>query len=257
VARLAPLYTWRTAITESDLPPGARHVALTISLYLTEKQAVAWPSQKTLAKDTGMGERSVRRHLAVLEETGFIRREKRSGTSDLLYPDTPAKLAAPPRPDLPHPPATVADEVSIEEGSGSEEPSREVEYQHPGPQMNHAHTRPRDLLWDVFDEELAPAVTKNERGRRNAALKQIREALGPDALISDGADELRARIARYRVRFPAVACTETAIASHWSSLAGPNGRPSSPPCPECEMGSGLHAADCPRVDKTIPSVDFT
>ena len=39
----------------------------------------AWPHQRTLARDTGMSERSVRRHLNGLEEAGIITRQVRYG----------------------------------------------------------------------------------------------------------------------------------------------------------------------------------
>jgi hypothetical protein len=257
VAKGGHLYTWRTAITDADLASGPKLVALVIATYLSEQQAVAWPSQKTLAVKTSIGERSVRRHLATLEESGWLRRERRTDkgghrTTDYLIPEVPAATVAgrPSGQMEPSLAATVADKGSNELGRVSEET------------LPAKTSRKRDPLWDVFTEELYPAVTANERGRRNAALKQIREALSdpaagfliavrdvndPSELESLWAGELRARIARYRVRFPGVACTETAIASHWSALAGPNGRPAQPPCPECEMGGGQHAADCRRA----------
>lgn len=247
VAKGGHLYTWRTAITDADLASGPKLVALVIATYLNEQQAAAWPSQKTLAGKTSIGERSVRRHLATLEQAGWLRREHRTDkgghrTTDYLIPEIPAATVAgrPSGQMEPSPAATVADKGSKELGRVSQET------------LPAKTPRKRDPLWDVFTEELYPAVTANERGRRNAALKQIREAIkAVDTEPEDGETwwegELRARIARYRVRFPGVACTETAIASHWSSLAGPNGRPAQPPCPECEMGGGQHAADCRRA----------
>lgn len=271
MAKGAPLYTWRSAVTESNLPAGAKLIALTLSLYLTEKQTVAWPSQKTLAHDSGMGERSVRRHLALLEERGYLRREKRiekgkRRQTDLLHPCTPpssdveregdaAKLAGTMRPNLPGYAATVAGEVSSEVGEVSDETSvDDVERQ----ARRIGRAGARDLLYELFDQELGPVSNDGERGRRNKALREIRQSLAADRSWQGPHDkdppaaaawELGGRIRRYRQLFPNVACTERAVAVNWRLLGAPhrNGSPPAPPCEECSVGGGLHAADCSRV----------
>lgn len=65
-----------------------------------------FPGQATLARQTELGERTVRRLLAELEADGWLRRERRqrangSRTSDRIYlvPDGPATAAGNPRPE--------------------------------------------------------------------------------------------------------------------------------------------------------------
>jgi hypothetical protein len=69
---LAPLFTWRTAISTSDLEPTTRHVALALSLYMNERGGSAFPGAARLAKDTGLSERTVRDHLGLLVRRGWL-----------------------------------------------------------------------------------------------------------------------------------------------------------------------------------------
>ena len=69
---LSPLFTWRSAICESDLPATAKHVALTISLYMNERGGSAFPGGSRLARDTSLDLRTVKRALALLEAEGWL-----------------------------------------------------------------------------------------------------------------------------------------------------------------------------------------
>lgn len=109
---------WARAQTCSQDPanpdPNAKYVLLTVATYAgyntdTDEWACT-PGQKLLARDTGMGDRTVRRHLAELERLGLITRtarfrpEGRGRTSDRIVlrvsEDQPARTAAMP-PDQP------------------------------------------------------------------------------------------------------------------------------------------------------------
>lgn len=56
--------------------PGVKLTALTLATYfgLNHGEWVAWPGTKRLAEDTGYNEGTVREHLRVLEQVGFIER---------------------------------------------------------------------------------------------------------------------------------------------------------------------------------------
>lgn len=72
-----------------------------------------------------------------------------------------------------------------------------------------------DPLWNAFVTAIGEApVTKSERGRWNAACKELR-----DANVSE--QELTKRIARYRQVFPGITLTPTAITANWTSLRPP------------------------------------
>lgn len=60
----------------ADLEPSGKLLLIVIGNYAGDDWS-CWPSQATLARDTGMGKRSVTRWLAKLEEGGMISREPR------------------------------------------------------------------------------------------------------------------------------------------------------------------------------------
>lgn len=78
-----------------------------------------------------------------------------------------------------------------------------------------AQTRKPDELWDALVDQLgleAGGITKSRRGRLNAALAQLREVGATPA-------ELIRRSKEYRRVHPEWEFTETALATHWASLA--------------------------------------
>jgi DNA-binding Lrp family transcriptional regulator len=74
---IAPLFSWRSAICESDLGPTTRLVALVISLYMNEMGESAFPSGATIAHKSGLSDRAVWTHIERLESEGWLSREKR------------------------------------------------------------------------------------------------------------------------------------------------------------------------------------
>lgn len=76
---LKAMFTWRSAICDSDLAPTTRHVALTLSLHLNERSASAHPGALCLSRETGYSLRCVREHLALLESAGWLQLVKKGG----------------------------------------------------------------------------------------------------------------------------------------------------------------------------------
>lgn len=74
-----PLFTWRSAICDSDLPPTTRLVALTLSLHMNERGGSCFPSAAQLAQETGLGVSTVREHRKTLERTGWLACVERGG----------------------------------------------------------------------------------------------------------------------------------------------------------------------------------
>ena len=70
---------------------------------------------------------------------------------------------------------------------------------------------PADELWDVLEVELGEAVTASERGRRNKALKELRD-------IGATPDEVRKRCKAYRRMWPDITLTAAALAANWTTL---------------------------------------
>lgn len=59
-----------------QLPPAPKAVLLALAFRADINQE-CWPSQRRIAQDTGLSERTVRRHLRWLEATSLIKRKKR------------------------------------------------------------------------------------------------------------------------------------------------------------------------------------
>lgn len=70
--QLSPLFTWRSAICESDLPSTSRHVALVLSLHMSERGDSCFPSMRTLADETGYSRRTVQTHIQRLCDDGWL-----------------------------------------------------------------------------------------------------------------------------------------------------------------------------------------
>lgn len=89
--RISPLFTWRSAIADRDLPKtievgtsrisgsSVKHVAMTLSLYMSERGDSAFPAVATLAHDASLSERTVRNALRVLEVHGFLETTRGGG----------------------------------------------------------------------------------------------------------------------------------------------------------------------------------
>jgi DNA-binding MarR family transcriptional regulator len=72
--------------------PAAKSVLVALADYAGSEHGECWPSQATLARETELSERAVRKYLKKLEDDGFIKRKRRgteSGgrTSDLITLD--------------------------------------------------------------------------------------------------------------------------------------------------------------------------
>lgn len=78
--QLAPLFTWRSAIADSDLPPTTRHVLLTLSCYMNERGGSAYPGSARIAHDSGLHRDTVKDHLAQATDKGWIRVLQQGGS---------------------------------------------------------------------------------------------------------------------------------------------------------------------------------
>lgn len=58
-------------LADKTIPPGAKLILLNL-LHRKGGKNYAFPSQKTIARDIGLGERQIRNHLMLLREKGVI-----------------------------------------------------------------------------------------------------------------------------------------------------------------------------------------
>lgn len=68
-----PLFSWRHAIIQSDLPPTTRHLLLTLSVHMTDAGESCFPSTETLARETGLSKKAVIKHIRVARDAGWLR----------------------------------------------------------------------------------------------------------------------------------------------------------------------------------------
>jgi hypothetical protein len=80
--------------------------------------------------------------------------------------------------------------------------------------------RPRNELWDAVVEACGwngQALTKSQQGRTASAVKELSEIGAEPA-------EVRRRAANYRLKYPGMDVTPTALSANWASIAsGPSG----------------------------------
>lgn len=79
-AKLAPLFTWRSAVSDSDLPPTIRHCLLALSLYMNERGGSAFPGAARLSHDTGYHKSTVKSALRVAYKSGWLKVVQMGGT---------------------------------------------------------------------------------------------------------------------------------------------------------------------------------
>lgn len=80
-AAMSQLFTWRGELSCADctLPSTTKHVALALSLYMSERGDSAFPGATRLAGDTGLNVRTVRLALQRLVDDGWLELLERGG----------------------------------------------------------------------------------------------------------------------------------------------------------------------------------
>jgi hypothetical protein len=233
--QLAPLFTWRSAICDSELTATARHVALTLSLYMNERGGSAFPGAERLAHDTGLSERAVRDHLNGLVHAGWLVLLHRGGgrkNANEYGAAIPADIgqskeepAAPfsdrnPASDDTNPadddakPCTTfpptLQELSIELSTGGDDAP---------PLPIPLESRRRNPVFEAVAEacgiDWREGLTKAARGRIGKAAADIEKAGGT-------AEEVLVRARRYVAKYGADRITPSALASHWPALTASN-----------------------------------
>lgn len=246
---LSPLFTWRSAVAsrESGLSPTQRHVALTLSLHMSEKGDSCFPSMARLVDETGLGLSTIREAMRRLAEQGWLEREVshergRTNRYRALVPDAyrqelavsdTASSQHENRQELAAIPPTAGGEDVIESDSEDLAPRSRRE-------------RARDELWDKLADVFGPVADKtNAHAKRNKAIGDLRK-------LGASPDSIDAALAAWPRLFDGAAVTDVALATHYPQLAATVDkaqarRRRSKPCDECGTGGGLHAAGCGKA----------
>lgn len=202
--RLSPLFSWRGSICDSDLPPTSRHVALTLSLHMSERGDSCWPSQTTLAKETGLNPETVKDHLRRLNETGWLlkkveRSKDRCGTKVYYEAVVPRGGVddSPPGYGVDYPPGEVHDP--------RQEDVRESVIEHPPLSLPKGGRRkaPRiveALLSDErpedFEEFWRLYPRKDSKGDARKAWLQVFDSIPPMDVLRTSVSAVEAKVSR-------------------------------------------------------------
>lgn len=145
---------------EQDVQPCGRKFVLVALAGFADEEGYCYPSQATLASMTGQDARSVRRHLASLEEDGVIKRKHRRGksgqrTSDGYTLQAPAFRLKPKRSKCPQgqPDKMSGDKLSYDPSIDLKDPS--VKKDPPLPPRGNGYRQPIKPPEEKYD--LPPA----------------------------------------------------------------------------------------------------
>jgi hypothetical protein len=231
-----PVLTWRSALCDSGLPATARHVALTISIYMNERGGSAYPGGTRLAEDTGLSLRTVRSALAVLEQSGWLTVVERGGatkgskrTATIYQAAIPTSAAVAPvqeihRCNSGHRPvqlttptgATAAPQVSMK--------------------LEEKLMAPTDV--DAVEISLRSAVLEacdiDPARVTRAADGAISKAVNDLAAVGATLDDVPAAARSFRERYPHLTITPPALAKHWPQLLSTNAPSAVPALSEAE-----------------------
>ena len=86
-------FDYNRAILASDLKPNEKLIAIAIAVHYNWKtKDMAYPSIKTLSKETGLSKATIHRSKIVLVSQGYLVSERRYNNSNLYLPQIPACL---------------------------------------------------------------------------------------------------------------------------------------------------------------------
>lgn len=154
--------------------PDAVAVYCAFRRYADFDTGVCWPSIDRVADDLGKSRRTVQRHLRSLVAIGAVAVDsgKDTGSSSRYqFPRQRFPTGGYDTSDLPGR-TPVTHRVGHQCPTNKNQRTTSIEP---------SEARPRDLLWECFVEVHGEPASKQERGKYNAVVKQLREAnVGPD-----------------------------------------------------------------------------
>lgn len=228
----------RNLCERGELNAGEIAVMNALANYADEENS-CFPSYATLATYTGYERRSVVRIIGRLAERGLIsvverKRDNGSRTSN-RYVLAAGRAQVQTRKRKPAPQVQDSDQGSLPlvtegpQGSDRGSPPESSSLKNNStPNGVEVARRRRAELFDMLVHVCrydASKLTRNERGRLNAAVKQLYE-------VEAHPDEVRLRSIEYRARYQTMVLTPQALVSNWSSLA--KEKPTSAQsCPQC------------------------
>lgn len=211
----SPLFGWRGAVTDSELSANAKHVALALSLHMSERGDSCFPSVETLAAETSRGKKTVIDAIRALETAGFltVRRDKSPGrgSSNRYTAIFSKRVLDQLEKGSEMTPEGVKESVkkpssatSAEKGSGSRKP---------------------DPVWDALVEVCGAPATRSETSDFAKTVNEIRKVLAShvldqpyEALFKGMVAAADARRREFIRRYPTATFTHRVLRNRWNEL---------------------------------------
>lgn len=76
---------WVSLVLSTGLPSSSKMLAMYLSRFMNKDQDIAWPSLARITHETSMHKATVCRHLSLLEEEGWLIREKGGPSKNTRY----------------------------------------------------------------------------------------------------------------------------------------------------------------------------
>jgi DNA-binding MarR family transcriptional regulator len=216
-----------------DCPNAAAKLVLMAFADHANADGECWPTMKRVAELAGISTRMVQRHVETLEQAGLlVRQHRRSDRGEFRGYHYQLNMSA----GQERPSDTNVRRTSTSVSVGHQRPVPSDTSVRSEPSLNRQRTtngRKPDLLFESLVEVCGldlSELTKNERGKVNAACKQLRE-------VGASPDDVRERARAYRRRFENAALTPTALVNNWSQIKANPSQPSarvSDACPLCD-----------------------
>lgn len=240
-----PAVVWVFEHSEEKL--GNRLVLLALAEFAHDDGSDSYPSIDTLMRRTRLSERQVRYCLRALEQSGAIVNEGVSAKRTTKYRVVLSEGA------ISAPGQSLQGAKSYREGGNGlppilKEPLREREA-NASLSRRTPKTRPRDEVWDALEALFGPVFSKtNGHAKRNKATVDLKR-------MGATADAIRLAAKRWPATFNGATLTDVALATHYPQLHRPDAERAAraAPCPECGIGQGRHADDCPLASEIARS----
>lgn len=201
------------ALKHSKATLGDRLVLLVLADHAGQHEGygdghVCWPGKQRIAREARLSPRHVQRCIQNLLDLGEIQKLGTSPIGTVIYEIGGRQIV------LGETSATGGGETWVSpEPLVRQEPKQVRSKDQTLLAPRSTKIRKKDVLWDTLTAELGEPATKSERGRRNKALKELRD-------IGATPEDIRSRLRNYRRRWPGVEVTATALAANWTTLNG-------------------------------------
>lgn len=211
---------------EQECPSANAKLVLLALADRADEDGECWPSRQWLHTKTGLHVESVKRALAALHKNDLLDREQHHAKTGSwssnrytlnLHRGSPVTHATP---DVTVSPWVTSDPQVLSTKNTKKNPEALTDVSTSG--AANKPGRAKDEIWDALIDLFGDVETRSERGRRNAAAKQLRD-------VGAVPDDIRARARRWQYTVP---LTPTALVAHWSALAG---RPAAKPGLSCRV----------------------